>query len=74
MSVSKASMMARCHDMSRMSMSWVTGPGMFPAASSRRCCPSFSATACARMLSRICRATGSGTSPLGAVPNTSAAV
>ena len=28
----------------------------------------------APMLSRICRATGSGTSPLGAVSNTSAAV
>ena len=73
-SVSKASMMARCHNMWRMSISCLTAGGMLPAASRRRCCPIFRATARARMLWRICRATASGTSPLGAVSNTSAAV
>jgi hypothetical protein len=72
--VAKASTMARCHDMSRMSISWVTAGGLSVAASRRRCWPIFRATARAPMLFRICRATGSGTSALGAVSNTSAAV
>ena len=59
-SVSKASMMARCQDMSRTSMSWSMAGGMSEAASSRRCWPIFIATARAPMLSRICRATVSG--------------
>ena len=73
-SVSKASTMARCHDISRISISWLTAGGMFSAASRRRCWPILRTTARAPMLPRICRATASGTSPLGAVSNTSAAV
>ena len=64
--VSKASMMARCHDMSRMSMSWLIAGGMSETASRRRCSPRFSATARAPMLSRIWRVTVSETMPSGA--------
>jgi len=73
-SVWNASMIARCQGMLRMSMSCVTGRRTSEAASRRRCWPVFRATACASMLSRIWRATVSGTVPLGAVWNTSAAV
>ena len=73
-SVSNASMMARCQGMSRMSMSWSIAGGISEAASRRRCWPIFTATARAPMLSRICRASVSGTMPLGAASNTSAAV
>ena len=52
-SVSNASMMARCHGMSRMSMSWLMAGGISEAASRRRCWPIFTATARAPMLSRI---------------------
>ena len=72
--VSNASKMARCHGMSRMSMSWLIVGGISEDASRRRCWPIFIATARAPMLSRIWRATLSGTMPSGAVSNTSAAV
>jgi hypothetical protein len=57
-----------------MSTTWLMAGGTSEAASRRRCWPIFTATARARMLSRIWRATVSVTMPFGAVSNTSAAV
>ena len=60
--------------MSRMSTSWSILVGMSATASSRRWVPVLIATARAPMLARICRASASGTVPLGAASSTSAAV
>ena len=58
----------------RMSTSWSIAGGRPALARSRRCCPILMATARAPMLSRICRASESGTIPNGAASSTSAAV
>jgi hypothetical protein len=71
---SNAPRMAVNQRMSRVSISrWMVG-GMSETASMRRCVPIFMATARAPTLSRIWRASSSGTMPLGAASRTSAAV
>ncbi len=69
-----APLMAVNQRMSRVSISRLIFGGMSETASMRRCCPIFIATARAPTLSRICRASSSGTMPLGAASSTSAAV
>ena len=72
--ISKDSTIAAHTVIVRVSMSWSIAAGRSALASSRRCWPILMATARAPMLVRICRASESGTMPVGAASSTSAAV